>query len=286
MFGFAEKHSLERRVFPPCLKCCHSRPTHLEHSWEVLDLYTIITENCSLLSVPHSERRDPPDCSFPVLHHTEDWSPPLTFYHFQLINWVQESHLSWRILRRTRSTTPWSFQSVRQPWLNSNSFVCCRWGYSCKSLLWRVVKLKHSSQGHCHPHWGDINHRPGDGWTLVTCTWNVATFSIYSCCRVLSVVGERFDRDLQSRTAHIWMNEWMNESFRSSFCYCCSFTTYKCLRGFIKKSMTSFINLSMCNKKRGRQTRPRLQGETTGWETPVCHFHQPTDVTGRAEFTV
>lgn len=50
--------------------------------------------NCSHLSthvVPFKEQ-DLPTFSFPVLRCTWDWSP-LTFYHFLLINWVQDSHL-------------------------------------------------------------------------------------------------------------------------------------------------------------------------------------------------
>lgn len=52
------------------------------------------SHQCSHLStrvVPFKEQ-GLPTFSFPVHHCTWDWSP-LTFYHFLLIDWVQDSHL-------------------------------------------------------------------------------------------------------------------------------------------------------------------------------------------------
>lgn len=160
--------------------------------------FSLSSMNCSRLSgrVILSEERDPPPRSFPVLRRTRDWSP-LTFYHFLLINWVQESHLLWeslwRALLHRQSMTPWSIDSVCQLWVNSNSFVCYHREYSCKSLCWRVVNLKHSSQGHSHPHPGNISHRLPDGRPLVMQTWCVAVWHLLdllgSCVHMSSVAA-------------------------------------------------------------------------------------------------
>lgn len=88
--------------------------------------------------------------------------------------------------------TPWSFESVCQPWLNSSSFVCHQWAYSCESPLWRVVKLKHSSEGRCHPHLGNINHRLWDGrplvmWTVMCGCLTPAQFTQFLLLRVESI---------------------------------------------------------------------------------------------------
>lgn len=172
--------------------------SHESTAEDVLDLLAITNELLTFKcpeSFP-SEEPDPPTRSFLVLRRTWDWSP-LTSHHFLFINWVEESHLlwdnRWRILLRAHSMTPWSFESARQPWMNSNSFVCHQREYRCTSLLWRVVKLKHSSQGHCHPHLGRINHRLQDGRPLVMLTWYVAVWHplnlLSSCCRASSVLG-------------------------------------------------------------------------------------------------
>jgi len=155
------------------------------------------------------EARDPQACSVLLLHRTWDWWP-LTFYHFLLINWVQESHLFWdslwRVLLRTHPMTPWSIESVCQPWLSRNSFVCQRWEYSCRSVLWGVVKSRHSSQGHCRPHKKKYKSQ-ASGWTgnSYADVWRDLTHAQLTqfplCCLIL------YERESVSVPQHVFGSE-------------------------------------------------------------------------------
>ena len=161
--------------------------------------FSLSSVNCSRLSVPsHSPPRSQTpqlaafSCS--VALEIDHLSPPTIFSSLiesrNPISSEITAEESFSVLAR------WLLGALRvrcQPWMNSNSFVCYQRECRCTSLLWRVVKLKHSSQGHCHPHLGRINHRLQDGRPLVMLTWYVAVWHLLnllsSCCRASSVPG-------------------------------------------------------------------------------------------------
>lgn len=82
--------TFERAAFPLQHSCFFKHQSTAQKSLTFLQS----SVNCSHLStrvVPFKEQ-GLPTFSFPVHHCTWDWSP-LTFYHFLLIDWVQDSHL-------------------------------------------------------------------------------------------------------------------------------------------------------------------------------------------------
>lgn len=141
-------------------------------------------------SSPRSE--PPPTCSFLVLCHTRDWSP-LAFYHFLLINWVQESCLLWD--SRWRICSQWLLGALR---------VCASLGLTAAALFATgehtavrapsggLLSWSIPSEGCCYPHLGNINHRLRDRrplvmWTVMCGCLTLAQFTQFLSLHAASI---------------------------------------------------------------------------------------------------